>query len=46
MLKDQEDYLLADVVAHDLLAQERRLRRLRCEAERLGYQLVECEQVA
>jgi transposase len=46
MLKYKEEYLPLDVAIYDEMAQERRLRRLRNEAQNLGYQLVEVQQVA
>jgi transposase len=46
MLKYQEEYLPVDVALHDVQAQKRRLRRLKAEAEKLGYQLVELEKAA
>ncbi len=46
MLKYKEEFLPLDVAIYDEMAQERRLRRLRNEAQNLGYQLVEVQQVA
>lgn len=46
MLKYQEEYLPIDVAIHDSQAQERRLRHLRAEAQKMGYQLVELQEPA
>jgi hypothetical protein len=46
MLKYKEEFLPLNVAIYDEMAQERRLRRLRNEAQNLGYQLVEVQQVA
>jgi len=46
MLKYQEEYLPIDVAIHDLQAQQRRLRHLRNEAEKLGCQVVEIQPAA
>lgn len=46
MLKYKEDYLPVDLAIHDLQAQQRRLQHLRCEAQKLGYQVVEMQRTA
>lgn len=46
MLKYQEEYLPVDVLVNDLRAQERKLKQLRSEAEKLGYQVVEIQKAA
>ncbi len=46
MLKYQEEFLPIDVALHDLQAQERRLRHLHTEAQKLGYQVVEIQSAA
>lgn len=46
MLKYQEDYLPLDVGIYEWKAQEQRMRRLRREAEELGWELVERKKVA
>lgn len=45
MLKYQEDYLPLDLALYDVRVQERRLKRLRNEAENLGFQLVQLQPV-
>jgi transposase len=46
LLKYQEEFLPLDIVIHEAQAQERRLRRLRKEAEALGFDLIQNQQVA
>ena len=46
MLKYQENYVPLDVVAYELKAAEQRQRRLRREADELGFELVEKKQAA
>ena len=43
MLKYREEFLPVDVVLNDVRAQEHRLRRLKKEAQTMGYDLVENE---
>jgi len=46
MLKYQEEYVPLDVAIYDLKAQEHRTRRLRKQAEELGFELVERKEAA
>lgn len=46
MLKYQEDYLPLDLAIYEVHAAAQRQRRLRREAEELGFELVEKKQVA
>ena len=46
MLKYQEEFLPLDVVIYDVKAQEHRTRRLRKQAEELGFELVERKEAA
>jgi transposase len=46
MLKYQEEYVPLDVAIYDLKAQEHRTRRLRKQAEEMGFELVERKEAA
>jgi transposase len=46
LLKYQEEYLPLNVVLYELKAKEQRMKRLRREAEQMGWELVERKQVA
>jgi hypothetical protein len=46
MLKYQEDFLPLDLAVYEWKAQEQRMRRLRREAEELGWEIVEKKKVA
>jgi transposase len=46
LLKYQEDYVPLDIAVYELKAAEARQRRLRREAQEMGFELVELKQVA
>jgi transposase len=46
LLKYQEDYVPLDVAVYELKAAEQRMKRLRREAQELGWELVEMKQAA
>ena len=46
LLKDQENYVPLDVAVYELKAAAQRMKRLRREAEQMGWQLVRKEQAA
>jgi hypothetical protein len=46
LLKYQEDYIPLDVAVYELKAKEQRMRRLRREAEELGFEMVAIQQAA
>ena len=46
LLKYQENYIPLDVVVYELKAKEQRMRRLRREAEEMGFEMVAIEKAA
>ena len=46
MLKYQEDFLPVDITLYEIKAQEHRVRRLKKQAQEMGFELVQKQQVA